>query len=100
MLKGYMLSRGFSILEGHLRSGVPQIAGPQRIQRQLGQVDCTNPCLYHADYFSEKLHIDQNEKLSMYGVTYLVARDGYSGKISTGAVMPHENNITMYDKAF
>ena len=40
-----------------------------------------NPVPYHADYFGHKLHIDQNEKLAMYGVTHIEAVDGFSGKI-------------------
>lgn len=70
------------------------------MQRQIGQVDRTNPRLYHADYYGEKLHLDQNEKLNMYGVTYVLARDGYSGKITAGAVMPLKNNITIYDEVY
>ena len=70
------------------------------MQRQFGQVDRTNPRLYHADYYGEKLHLDQNEKLNMYGVTYVLARDGYSGKITAGAVMPQKNNITIFDEVY
>ena len=78
--------------ERYLRSAVRQVAPVQHNQRQQGQVDRTNPRLYHADYFREKLHLDQNEKLQMYSVTYVLTRDGYSGKITAGAVMPHKKN--------
>ena len=88
------------VSERHLRIAVPRIAPTQHFQRQVGQIDHTNPQLYHAECFGEKLHIDQNEKLGMYGVTYVLARDGYSGKIIAGAVMPRKNNITIYDKIF
>ena len=37
-----------------------------------------NPVPYRADYFGHKLHIDQNEKLAMYGVTHVAAIDGHS----------------------
>ena len=33
-----------------------------------------NPVPYRADYFGHKLHIDQNEKLVMYGVTRVCDR--------------------------
>ena len=36
---------------------------------------------YRVDYFSHKLHIKQNEKLEMYGVTYVTANDGHSRMI-------------------
>ena len=97
MLNGCLKSRGFLVSERHLRIAVSRIAP---FQRQVGQIDRTNPQLYHAECFGEKLHIDQNEKLGMYGVTYVLARDGYSGKIIAGAVMPRKNIITIYDKIF
>ena len=40
------------------------------------------PKVCKADYFEHKLHVDQNEKLLLYGVTHIVARDGYSGMIT------------------
>ena len=39
-----------------------------------------NPLPYRAMYFGEKLHLDQNEKCVMFGVTHVVAIDGYSRK--------------------
>ena len=30
-----------------------------------------NPFPYHASYFGHKLHVDQNEKLVMFGVTHI-----------------------------
>ena len=100
MLNGCLKSRVFLVSERHLRIAVPRIAPTQHFQCQVGQIDRTNPQLYHAECFGEKLHIDQNEKLGMYGVMYVLARDGYSGKIIAGAVMPRKNNITIYDKIF
>ena len=69
MLNGCLKSRGFLVSERHLRIAVSRIAP---FQRQVGQIDRTNPQLYHAECFGEKLHIDQNEKLGMYGVTYVL----------------------------
>ena len=40
--------------------------------------------LYYARYFGHKLHLDQNEKLVHYGVIYVLARDGFSGKKIAG----------------
>ena len=60
----------------------------------------TNPRLYTPLYFGHKLHIDQNEKLVHYGVTYVLARDGYSGKIVAGAVMARKNNKVIYDQVY
>ena len=40
-----------------------------------------NPHLYVAKYYGHKVHLDQNEKQSLFGVTHIMAIDGYSGKI-------------------
>ena len=34
--------------------------------------------IYQVRFFGEKLHMDQNEKCVMFGVTHVVAVDGYS----------------------
>lgn len=60
----------------------------------------TNPIQYVADYFGHKLHIDQNEKLVMFGATHVIAVDGYSGKIVSFATMQVKNNLTIYDEIF
>ena len=46
------------------------------------------------------MHMDQNEKLVHYGVTYVMARDGYSGKIIGAAVMPRKNNEVIYANVY
>ena len=59
-----------------------------------------NPIPYRADYFGHKLHIDQNEKLVMFGVTHICAVDGYSGKIVEFVTMPVKNNVEIYAHFF
>lgn len=59
-----------------------------------------NPIPYHADYFGHKLHIDQNEKLVMYGVTHVCAIDDYSGKVVQFLTMPVKNNMEIYEHLF
>ena len=52
----------------------------------------SNPSIYIVNYFGHKLHIDHNEKLVNYDVTYVLAKDGYSGKIVGAAIMPQKKN--------
>ena len=49
-----------------------------------------NPTPYYAEEFGHKLHMDQNEKLAIFGVTYVLAI----------ASMPVKNNITIYDRVY
>lgn len=55
---------------------------------------------YNAEYVGHKLHIDQNEKLVMFGVTHVMAIDGYSKKIVGHSTMPIKNNIIIYDEVY
>ena len=59
-----------------------------------------NPIPYAAKYFGDKIHIDQNEKLVLFGVTHVCAVDGYSGMIVGFATMPIKNNITIYQDLY
>lgn len=48
--------------------------------------------VYKSDNFRLNLHADQNEKLGMYGVTHVIARDGYSGMIIGHKTMAIKSN--------
>ena len=69
-------------------------------QRSHGIRRAMNPVPYSARYFGEKLHLDQNEKLVMYGAVHVVAVDGYSRKIVGFSTMPRKNPITIYGTIF
>jgi hypothetical protein len=44
--------------------------------------------------------MDQNEKLAMFGVTHVLAIDGYSSKIVAWSTMPIKNNLVIYDEVY
>ncbi|KAF5891855.1 uncharacterized protein DAT39_018441, partial [Clarias magur] len=47
-----------------------------------------------------KLHLDQNEKLVMFGVTHVLAIDGFRKKIVSHSTMPIKNNLSIYEDVF
>ncbi len=101
MMKGYVdSSRGVRVSERQLKKLLPYVSPHAHCARQTSSLERTNPALYTAQYFGHKLHFDQNEKLVHYGVTYVLARDGYSGKIVGAAVMPRKNNAIIYDEVY
>ena len=59
-----------------------------------------NPNVYKADYFGHNLHVDQNEKLVMYGITHVVVLDGYFGMITSYTAMSIKTNLPIYEKMF
>ena len=100
MMKGSLAAQGVILSQRRVASALRQAAPRPYYQRRERTTEQVNPTRYHARYFGHKLHLDQNEKLAMYGVTYVVARDGYSGKIVAGSVMPTKNNLTIYETIY
>lgn len=68
--------------------------------RRIRSHQLANPHIYVARYFGDKLHLDQNEKLVMYGIVHVMAIDGYSRKICGLISIPRKNAILIYDKLF
>lgn len=59
-----------------------------------------NPTPYQANYMGQKIHMDQNEKLAMFGVTHVIAIDGFSKKDVGHSTMPFKNNLSIYTDVF
>ena len=98
MLTGYLRSKGIS--ENAVAKIMKNIYPYHASERHFKAARNLNPKPYHADYFGQKLHVDQNEKLVMYGATHVIARDGYSGMVVAIATMPIKNNLTIYEDIF
>ena len=100
MLTGYLRSKGTSISENTVAKIMKNIYPYHASERHFKAARNLNPKPYHADYFRQKLHVDQNEKLVMYGATHVITRDGYSGMVAAITTMPIKNNLTIYEEIF
>lgn len=95
-MTGLLASEGMRVSQLRVGESLAH-TNPSYLQaRRTATARKMNPIPYHADYFGHKLHIDQNEKLVMYGVTHVCAVDGYSGKIVGFISMPVKNNVEIY----
>ncbi|XP_065826874.1 uncharacterized protein [Oscarella lobularis] len=100
-MKGYLATQGlFSNWQARVGRALKEAAPEYHQSRQASAARRANPIPYYAEYFGHKLHIDQNEKLGMYGVTHVAAIDGYSGKLVQTATMPLKNNQVIYRDVF
>ncbi|XP_062401715.1 uncharacterized protein LOC134092702 [Sardina pilchardus] len=86
-------SYGRKFMTGYLASG-----GVRAAERRVGKN--LNPIPYQGRYMGHKLHMDQNEKLVMFGVTHVLAMDGYSGNIVAHSSMPVKNNLVIYEEVY
>ena len=100
MMTGRLRSMGVSISERKVGNTLKKICPSTQAERCMQAGRSFNPKIYKADYFELKLHVDQNEKLVMYGVTHVVARDRYSGMITGYTTMAIKKNLTIYEKMF
>ena len=100
MMTGLLASEGMRVCQLRVGQALQRV-NPHHHHRRLTRAHrATNPISYRADYFGEKIHIDQNEKLVMFGVTHVCAVDGYSGKIVGFVSMPVKNNVVIYEHLY
>ncbi|KXJ27882.1 hypothetical protein AC249_AIPGENE2896 [Exaiptasia diaphana] len=100
MITGYLRSRCVYAGERQVGQCLANVAPKFHEQRKNRAEQLKNPVPYNAEYFGHKLHIDQNEKLNMYGVVHVCAVDGYSGMIVSHALMPVKNNLLIYEHIY
>ncbi|XP_056292570.1 uncharacterized protein LOC130207863 isoform X2 [Pseudoliparis swirei] len=95
MMTGSLAAAGVFASEGRVGAVLRNIHPPyHKGARNL------NPLPYHAAYVGHKIHMDQNEKIVMFGVTHVLAIDGFSSKIVGQATMPVKNNLTIYNDVY
>ena len=99
-MTGFLSSQGFRCSQKRVGESLKRVRPGYHSTRQVGAHRQLNPTPYHAEYFGEKLHIDQNEKLVMFGLTHVCAVDGFSGKIVGHTILPIKNNILIYNHLY
>nr|XP_033470480.1 uncharacterized protein LOC117249161 isoform X2 [Epinephelus lanceolatus] len=99
MMKGYLAMKGVHAAETRIGSVLRTMHQPYHEARRQGARNL-NPVPYHAEYMGHKIHMDQNEKLAMFGVTHVLALDGFSKKVVAHSTMPIKNNLTIYEDVF
>ena len=101
-MKGYLDSKAGCSVPSQRRVGnsLARVNPIYHLHRRRGTERQTNPMPYVAEYYGHKLHIDQNEKLAMYGVTHVCAIDGFSRFVPAFSCMPVKNNVVIYEEIF
>ena len=76
------------------------VAPNYHARQQMDTVCQTNTIPYRADYFGQKLHVDENKKMEIYGVVHVVTIDMHSHYITCGATMPRKNSKKIYTAVY
>ena len=93
-MKGLLATKGLQVSEKIVGASL------QRVCCRGQYINGFNPVRYAANYFGHKIHMDQNEKLIAFGVTHVLAHDGYSGMIVGYMSLPVKNNVAIYEAVF
>ena len=88
------------VSEHCIAESLSQVTPIQHQQCQQITQQLMYPIPYRVTVHHEKLHLDQNEKVVMYGMTHVVPIDGYSCKIVGFITLPAKNAIAIYDCLF
>ena len=101
MMKGYLAQKyKVNVSQKRVANVLRSVAPNYHARRQTDTARHVNSVPYRADYFGHKLHVDQNEKLEMYGVAHVVAINGQSHYITFTATMPRKNNKVIYAEIY
>ena len=102
IMKGYIDSVLGTLVACETRIGrsLSRVAPVYQQRRKSGTAQLLNPAPYTAAYYGHKLHIDQNKKLAMFGVTHVCAIDGCSKYIPSYCTMCVKNNLVIYEKIY
>ena len=99
-MKGHLSSIEIVVAENRIGMSLKRVDPNHHVHRATLTYFQTNPTPYSAAYFGEKIHIDQNEKMVMFGVTHVAGVDGYSGRIVASTIMPIKNCATIYEDIY
>ena len=70
-MTGYLSTQGVCCAQIQVGQSLRRVASVYHVRRESNTHWQTNPIPYFADYFGQKVHIDQNEKLVMFGITHV-----------------------------
>lgn len=97
---GVLASQGIRIGAHRVGQSLARVNPAYHERRKTRTERQTNPIPYSSSYFGNKVHIDQNEKLVLFGLTHVCAVDGYSGMIVGFASFPVKNNVLIYEHLY
>jgi len=100
MITGFLASEGIRVSERRIGHSLRMVNPSYNYARRTQTERQINPKRYYAEYFGHKLHIDQSEKLVMFGCTHVCAVDGFSSKIVGFITLPVKNNYRIYADMF
>ena len=90
-MTGYLRQKhNIKVAETRVGKALEVAASINNQSRYSGTSRAVNPTPYHTDYFGDKIHFGQNQKLIAYGVTHVAAISGHSRYIVGTCTMPIE----------
>ena len=99
-MTGLLAAQGYRVGENRIATSLKR-ANPHHHSLRMNVTQrLMNPTAYVALYYGHKIHIDQNEKLTMFGVTHIIGIDGFSKKIVGFCSMPIKNALSIYEHFF
>ena len=80
-MHGARKAEGINVNEAKIGITLGEINPQAQTNKQNFASHSLNPKVCNAKYLNDKIHYDRNEKLGMFGVAHVCARDGFCSKI-------------------
>ena len=98
-MTGLLASQRVRVSQARIGESLRRTIPHNHQKRITSTAKLLNPVLNTAEYFGHKVHVDQNKKLVMYGVTRVCTRwiQWKSGRIH---YIASKNNIEIYKHLF
>ena len=95
-MHGLLCSHGYRVSQSRVAMSLQCVAPVHYTACQHSTHQFLNPFPYQAHYYGDKLHLDQNEKCVKFGVTHVLAIDGFSRTIVGFITLPKKNPILLF----
>ena len=95
LLHGVMKVKGINVGKRKIGTILKEMNPEAQMMRQNVANYLLNQKVCNAKYFGDKIHSDQNEKLEMFGVAHVCARDRFSGKIVGHTINSNDSTFLM-----
>ena len=100
IVHGLMMAKRINVGGTNIGNLLSEINPEAQLKKQNAVGRSLNPKVYNAKIFVDKIHYVQNEKLGIFRVVRVCARNEFSAKIVGHAKISRKSNLVIYEEVY